>query len=325
MRGVCLVAALMLSLCIGCATRLAPPEPDEESAGQARRIAAEVALDEHVEMIERVLSVANRLRIAGVPMCGKSTAPLLGIELAQRGRRDAGYFWELYLRTFQVERDVTVTVMDPASPAAAADVRSGDQILAVNGTHPGAPHDVFELLRDEPDPRPRLMLGRVGRTLEVELQRVPACSFEVGVEWTQVIRTGRLRHDHAGVSVGMVRFVENDDELAVVIGHELAHRILGGRDASYPENELKADELGLYLTARAGYDESVAPAFWERFALEKPWMIRWETDSKRAKEPAHARVAERLLAMPVVLERIARLRGDGQPILPAAENLSALR
>ena len=118
----------------------------------------------------------------------------------------------------------------------------------------------------------------------------------------------------------MMRFVESDDELAVVIGHELAHRILGGGHASYPKKEVRADEIGLYLVARAGFDEAVAPTFWERFALEKPSMIRWEPDEKRAKEPRHARIAERLLAMRVVLEQIAQLRAEDRPLLlPAGD------
>jgi predicted Zn-dependent protease len=144
-----------------------------------------------------------------------------------------------------------------------------------------------------------------------EIERIRACAHEVWVGWTEEITSGRRKHDHAWISVGMIRFAESEDELAVAIGHELAHRILGGRDRSYPKNELRADEIGLLLAARTGYDETVAPAFWERFALEKPWMIRWEPDSKRAKEPRHARVAERLLAMPGYLEEIARLRSEG--------------
>lgn len=48
------------------------------------------------------------------------------------------------------------------------------------------------------------------------------------------------------VSNELLALVKNDDELAGVIGHELAHDIYKG--------ELEADLLGLKYAAKAGYD-----------------------------------------------------------------------
>ena len=317
MKARLLAAVVMLPVLVGCVARLAPPQPDEEQAEGVREVYTTAAVNDFIGMVERVLRVSGRLRTAGAPLCGDRVAPLLGIDV-ERGvaMSQLPHFWKVYLETFAVGKAVTVTVVDSASPAARAGVHSGDRIVAVHGRRARKAPDVFEILRDEPDRPPDLRLERGGETLEVEIERVPACAHEVWVDWTSEIITSRKEHDHAAVTVGMIRFVENDDELAVVIGHELAHRILGGRHPSYPKKEVRADEIGLYLVARAGFDETVAPAFWERFAIEKPWMIRWEPDSKRVKEPRHARVAERLLAMRTVLERIAQLRADGRPLLP---------
>ncbi len=89
------------------------------------------------------------------------------------------------------------------------------------------------------------------------------------------------------VTSAIVDYVASDDELAVVIGHELAHNIRGHRAAldaqgvgtglfsKFGKNaaktratEIEADRLGLYLMARAGYDPEAAPAFWRRFGRE---------------------------------------------------------
>ena len=104
---------------------------------------------------------------------------------------------------------------------------------------------------------------------------------------------------------GIVDRMENEAEMAFVMGHEIAHAIArhGGERISWGmltslggylleqgaaservrlayglgtelgmtkpfsrDNESEADRIGLILMARAGYDPRVAPAFWRRFS-----------------------------------------------------------
>jgi hypothetical protein len=98
---------------------------------------------------------------------------------------------------------------------------------------------------------------------------------------------------------GMVHFVEDDDELAIIMGHELAHLTakhlpknirmaalcgtLGcvtgpfapltakALYAPYSRgNEREADYMGLIYAHNAGYDIEKGVALWKRFALEIP-------------------------------------------------------
>ncbi|ODS31403.1 MAG: hypothetical protein SCARUB_03480 [Candidatus Scalindua rubra] len=98
---------------------------------------------------------------------------------------------------------------------------------------------------------------------------------------------------------GMVHFVEDDDELAVIMGHEIAHLIskhlpknisvaalcglVGGLTGPFAplttqalyspynrENEREADFLGLIYAHSAGYDIEKGVELWKRFALEIP-------------------------------------------------------
>ena len=84
----------------------------------------------------------------------------------------------------------------------------------------------------------------------------------------------------------MLAFLRNDDELAIVLGHELAHQILGhppmrdadGLLAAFGINageiwrrEAEADRLGLRLAAAAGYDLSAAIPFWRRYLRKYDW------------------------------------------------------
>ncbi len=76
------------------------------------------------------------------------------------------------------------------------------------------------------------------------------------------------------IFVGMLNFVQNDDELALVLGHELAHHML--KHTTYPEfrsNDLEvsvaeanADKMGAVYMMRAGFDVCWARQVWKRLA-----------------------------------------------------------
>ncbi len=55
------------------------------------------------------------------------------------------------------------------------------------------------------------------------------------------------------VTAGMLRFVHNADELALVLGHELGHYVLH-HTSSTPSREFAADRLGAQFEDRAGYN-----------------------------------------------------------------------
>ncbi|MFQ5656480.1 MAG: M48 family metallopeptidase [Candidatus Methylomirabilales bacterium] len=74
------------------------------------------------------------------------------------------------------------------------------------------------------------------------------------------------------VSLGMIRFVKSDDELAVVLGHELGHlpsfsghALLSGIRS---DREREADIRGLVYAYRGGYDIRSGAAVFERMAIE---------------------------------------------------------
>ena len=114
--------------------------------------------------------------------------------------------------------------------------------------------------------------------------------------------------------------------LALVLGHEFAHdalhhrqrldrlglarRSLGDLGSTPPSLRLaerEADYVGLYLTARAGYDISQAPEFWRQFpAVDGDFG--W----------SHPDTAERGASLAAARDEILRKRGAGQPLVPNA-------
>ena len=133
-------------------------------------------------------------------------------------------------------------------------------------------------------------------------------SFDVEPEEKQYVRirlkeTGKINAyaKFSGIefTTGMVHFVEDEDELAVIMGHELAHLTakhlpknitmaalcgtVGGLTGPFAPfaaqalyapysrgNEREADYIGLIYAHNAGYDIEKGMRLWKRFALEIP-------------------------------------------------------
>lgn len=81
--------------------------------------------------------------------------------------------------------------------------------------------------------------------------------------------------DRVRVTTGLVNYVEDDEELAAVLAHEMAHNLLRhrerieaatrGKNQIILQTEIEADQLSVWLMANAGYDPAAALRFWERY------------------------------------------------------------
>ncbi len=93
----------------------------------------------------------------------------------------------------------------------------------------------------------------------------------------------------AQISGRLVNWVQSDDELALVIAHEMAHNLLdhpkrlneksalsglatslGLSGRAQRQMELDADRMGIIMAARAGYNYKIAPDFWARLNSNAP-------------------------------------------------------
>ena len=150
----------------------------------------------------------------------------------------------------------------------------------------------------------RARVERVARRLLAAMPDPPDVQFVV-IPGDPSVNAGAT-FGQIGVTAGLLDFVENDDELAVVLSHELAHiteghvtkGVIGGvaltvlavlADTQVPGagqavggigqlflnrftqgQERDADDVGIRLAYRAGYDPAAAVDVQERLAVEVP-------------------------------------------------------
>ena len=237
----------------------------------------------------RMAAIAYRLTTANAPLC-RSLAPTPGWAIHSLGQYDPA-LRDQARASFGFETPIAVEAVVPGSAAAKAGVRAGDSIVSVDGRPigSGAPgKDASSAARDAAveqiagltaDRPLAVELMREGRTRTVTIPASPGCrsAFEVllGPGMT-ASADGRI------VQIG-VRFFERytDDEVAVVVAHELSHNILrhaarleaagvkrgllsevGRNGRLFRLTEDQADLLGAYLLRNAGYDSQIAVRFW---------------------------------------------------------------
>lgn len=225
----------------------------------------------------RLAEVDWRMRLAASPRC-PALAAGIGVTIDHASAYPEPARAAL-ARELRLGDRPQVAAVASGSPAALAGVRPGDEILSIGAAV------MAKALAGSADPSlfadevtDRVAALPVGAPVRMVLRRDRA---QVGKTVVPVaICASRTLLDTGGaldaysdtsdvaVTSALVDFTANDDELALIVGHELAHVILhraSGPSADPISAEQDADILGARIAHCAGYDVRRAVAFWPRF------------------------------------------------------------
>jgi hypothetical protein len=295
---VCLAAALVAGCGGGGDGLNVPHAASAEAQGPAARYAALQALD------ARVATVFHRLVTANVDLCG---APGRSSGWSLHAANQYGAEMRpVVAATGDLKGDLpAVLAVVPGGPAARAGLEVGDVILSVDGTAlsigaidaaeswDGVARNLAAMDAALADDGPAMLeISRGGAVRTVRLTADPACPHSVQLDVSDELNA-RANGTGVFISTALAGFAANDDELALILAHELAHNILKHRErfdreaparrvfgnlavapSSLAAAERDADRWGLYLMARAGFDVDVAAPFWRRFGAAN-WRVRW--------------------------------------------------
>lgn len=300
MRCEALAAVGLAGLVAACA---AGGGGDPRSAASGLSATPDQRLAAIAELDRRVVGVFHRLVTANVDLC-----PELG--WAAGWALHAANQYDGPLRDILVleglEGDLpALSATVPGGPAQKAGLAPGDVILKIDGEalqvgetagrarYEGVEANLGRIDEALEDAAPVLLkVRRNGVERDVWLRPEAACDYDVHLDVSDELNA-RADGSSVHVSSALVRFAATDDELAVILAHELAHNVLQHREALDAESparrvfgnlavaparlervEREADRVGLFLMARAGFAFEVAPGFWRRFG-EANWRVRW--------------------------------------------------
>lgn len=340
--------ALSLALLPACAPVTQRPQVDERALAEETRKQRELALQDLLDDQARLFRVAWPILARGAPLCGERVRPALGARFASRADF-AKEFREAAEKLLGVGEEPSVVQVAEGSPAQRAGLRERDVVVALDGRPAprgeGAGRKLVEAIAEaaKAGRAPLLQVRRAGVEHTVAIAAEPVCDYPVVLHPADAINAfadGR----QVAVMRGMLRFARDDLELAVVIGHELAHNsmkhiekqtgnvLLGtildilaaargvntqgafGNLAGLvfsKEFEAEADYVGLYFVARAGFDVSRAPNFWRRMAAASPGAI-----GRQGFAASHPSTPERFLALEKTVEEIRAKQAAGRELAP---------
>ena len=320
-----LLAALLLAGCASAAN--SGPANSTGATPEARReaeIQREFAARMYYERLDRLNAVAWPLVSAGEPLCRQRGRARQSLGLvADSFNRRANKRWFAALSTLWGvgEDTAVVTGVMPGGPAQRAGVQRGDVLRSANGKPldiSGNTADLTRRLVELASAGPlSLDLLRAGQPIAVN---IPAPVNVCDTRFTVVV--GDAVNAYADgktvfATYGAMNLFATDEDLAVVLGHELAHNILGHvrqnasgkpNGSTTPEQEAEADAVGLYFTARAGFNIKDAPNVWRRLAAQDPAHI--------SAGGGHPSTAARFLNLEAVRDEILMRQAAGLPLFP---------
>ena len=338
------IAMPLLAACGSDAPRIAVSESELKAEEKVQNdLALETTLHQHA----RLLDVAFAVSTASSDFCGKDVTQGFGLNIAvlsnlREELRGAA------ARELGLGNVPQILHVVPNSPAQKAGLKQGERIVSLGAKKiaPGenaADAAMRILSAAKAGPLEFEVTDKKGDTRNVSVTPVPMCDYSYYIGKSDSVNAFADGHSVI-VMNGMMRFAASDEELALVLSHEMAHNVMrdeqtmpaaaipgaivdfvvsdlfgintggtftrgGGR--SYTQDfEAEADTVGLYMMARAGFDIDGAPEFWRRIAANYPESIEDSLSALHPPSPYRSVLLRKTIA------EITKKQAAGEPLVP---------
>ncbi len=334
---------------LGCAPVNSGPVISDQMAYQEALYQQQLAIDDYRDQIDRIMRIGYPILEKNAPLCAEtqdgqrfhlglhiSTATFLSkvADVASSSRIDA---------------TPSIVYVTPNSPAEKAGFKPLDVITHVNDQELNKTNlgknirQYIELINDDKkSDTVKITVSRNGKAIARSLEKKKTCPYILLTEKSKEVNAF-ADGNKIYITTAIESLADKDQELALVIGHEMAHNtmehinkktanvVLGsladvgigiltgvqsdlftqvGAGAYTQSFEAEADYYGIYYTARAGYDVSEAPELWRKMATKSPNSIHLEGST-------HPSSAKRYLALKASAEEIMEKKKKGQPLTPS--------
>ena len=308
-----LLAALILGGCASVSTQLPDITAPQLSAEQSRQEI--MAFDEMDRLQQRLMQVARPVLKANAELCPKTrqdigvmmhTAKTYPKALRPAAQRELG-----------AQDKPSIRLVTKGSPAAAAGLKVGDQFLNAKGE---IVSPLSKDLQKQFEQGENIRVRRGDKDIPITVKSETLCGYTVRLAQTSTINA-YADGKNITMTAGMMNFVKNDNELALIVGHELGHNtmghirkivgniILSGGATRYTRPfETEADYVGLYYMVRAGYSPEGVENFWRRLAITNPKYV--------ARDKTHPRYPNRYLSIAATRKEIKAKQAAGAALIP---------
>ena len=312
----------------------------------AKMAAARQQLSQMVALQDRLYRVAGPLLINNADLCRTQARNLLGFT-AKNKYSYSGEFVDAAQAVLNYGDRLEVASVLAGSGAARVGLRKGDVLVAADGkllpVGANAETEAAAVLGPLVGANKVLTLtiARGGNNQQLRVPVTRACAFKIDIGNSDNVNA-YSDGQRVMITRGMVNFAQSDDAIAYVLAKDIAHNVLGhaattkqaytvgsiidnlvsvrpdlsmligtaGVKPMPQELDAAADNLSLYMVARAGYNVEGARAFWQRLATQYPATV---LNGYTANHPS---VAYRLSTIDKTVTAIRSKQSNKQPLVP---------
>lgn len=332
--------ACFLFALAGCASTKAPDISRSEVKKEAF-LQKTLELDSTMRYQKRLDSISYPIMRGGHKFCGDDVSYGLGLRVAK-----ANFFPEelqsIAKEKFDLRQHLKVLWVMEQSPADKAGIISGDEIIRINKVEFSKDEETVEKYNEllaslsQKDSPVNVTVLRDMKEISVSIKADKICSYPV-VAVLDGTPNAFANGSMIAVNSGLLRLFENDRDVAVVVGHELAHNVkkhsvkgmvpamLGAIVALAldveevagmvtkpfsPPLEAEADYVGLYIVANSGVDIEGAENVWRKFSAE------FAGSKEKSFTDSHPPTPERYVALKKTIQEINDKKRKSLPLIP---------
>lgn len=320
----------------------------DQEVKREQNIQKELAILQSRKYQKRIDTVALPILRENRDLCGSKITYYLGFSfetlLGQSNDWKEAYISSLNLN---INNYKVVNVIEGSS-AHKAGILQGDILVSINDVKVGTTEQEIKSFRKRLQniqyklDSAKIVVRRDGLTKNIRYSPERICDYNTTYDSSDNLNA-YADGENIVISKGMMRFVEDDTELALIIAHELAHNAMGHIQAKQTnavpglmldllgayvgvntqgtyanltsqmfskEFETEADYVGIYYLYRANYEIDNVSYFWRRMSAENAGSIAKNRNSTHPSSP------ERFIQIEKTVEEIYRKEKNGEPIKP---------
>ena len=303
--------------------------------------------------LQKIKARYERLQKVGYPILKNSS------ELCENTINSLGVMFNAYVTSdkysdiekevYEIDDRLLLTYVIPSSSAFKSGLRSNDEIVSINDIKATIDKEKFhkelEKLRAKSDSL-KVVYKRQGEERVATFDPDLICNYPILLVQNDSVNAF-ANGSQIGITTGMIRFAQKDEQLGLVIAHELGHNIMdhisklrtnsllgtivdlaaayygvntqgvfgqAGARMYSQEFEAEADYVGIYYMERAGYSIDNVADFWRDMAVEHPGSINQSHAS------THPATPERFLEINAAIEEIKEKKRLNQQLIPNVSN-----
>ena len=311
----------------------------------------ELALKKDLSYKQRLHKVSYPILSSANQFCTENQINSPGAQGTASG--DYEGYWKKTAEKILGSNEFTITWVAKNGPAARSGLLVNDKVLAVNdipyGNHQPQ-HTKFyaetSRIQTSDSSVINLKIRRDEQVFNLRINQEKICGYPVVLQGSDAVNA-YADGKRIIITKGMMRFARDDQDLALVIAHELGHNLMGhidkkqtntmfgtlldlaaaangfdtqgifgsaGASAFSQDFEAEADYVALYYMNAAGLPLKGVADFWRDMAAEHPGNIG---SNHSASHPASS---ERFLAISKTIDEINHKIAHGLPVKPTLKD-----